>query len=112
MKLFGTIWFYILAIGVAAYAVFAYGFMPLGSLVHPDMNSISLLMRQASTRTCSRLLLLYRLAPFSSLRGFEAIARSCTALSAASIWALALEVGGLAGLYMSVDLPSAARSQS
>jgi Predicted membrane protein (DUF2306) len=38
MKLFGTIWFYILAFGVAGYAVFAYGFMPLGSLVHPDMK--------------------------------------------------------------------------
>ena len=38
MKLFGTIWFYFLALGVAAYAVFAYGFLPLGSLVHPDMK--------------------------------------------------------------------------
>lgn len=38
MKLFGTVWLYLLAFGVAAYAVFAYGFMPLGSLVHPAMK--------------------------------------------------------------------------
>jgi len=29
---------YILALGVSGYALFAYGFMPLGSLVHPDMK--------------------------------------------------------------------------
>lgn len=29
---------YFLALGVAGYAVFAYGFLPLGSLVHPDMK--------------------------------------------------------------------------
>jgi uncharacterized membrane protein len=38
MKLLGTISFYFLALGVAGYALFAYGFLPLGSLVHPDMK--------------------------------------------------------------------------
>lgn len=38
MRLFGTISCYIFAFGVAGYAVFAYGFMPLGSLVHSDME--------------------------------------------------------------------------
>jgi len=33
-----VIW-YLLAIGVAGYAVFAYGFLPLGSVVHPDMKA-------------------------------------------------------------------------
>ena len=30
---------YFLTLGVAGYAVFAYGFLPLGSLVHPDMKA-------------------------------------------------------------------------
>ena len=38
MKLLGNFFLYFLALGVAGYAVFAYGFMPLGSLVHPDMK--------------------------------------------------------------------------
>lgn len=50
MKLFGTFWFYLLAIGVAGYAVFAYGFMPLGSLVHPDMR-LNFLAHQAGIYT-------------------------------------------------------------
>ena len=29
---------YILALGVSGYALFAYGFLPLGVLVHPDMK--------------------------------------------------------------------------
>lgn len=29
---------YLLTLGVAGYVVFAYGFMPLGSLVHPEMK--------------------------------------------------------------------------
>lgn len=31
--------FWLLAIGVAGYAVFVYAFLPLGSLVHPDMQA-------------------------------------------------------------------------
>ena len=31
---------YVLALGVSGYAMFAYAFMPLGSLVHPDMKTI------------------------------------------------------------------------
>jgi uncharacterized membrane protein len=38
MRLLGTCCLYFLALGVAAFAVFAYAFMPLGSLVHPDMK--------------------------------------------------------------------------
>jgi uncharacterized membrane protein len=38
MKLFSTICLYLVAFGVAAYAIFAYAYLPLGSLVHPDMR--------------------------------------------------------------------------
>lgn len=30
----------VLSLGVAAYAVVVYGFMPLGSLVHPDIRTV------------------------------------------------------------------------
>ena len=50
MRLFGTICLYFFALGVAGYAVFAYGFMPLGSLVHPDMK-LSFLAHQAGIYT-------------------------------------------------------------
>ena len=36
----GFVLLYVLSIGVVAYAVIAYGFMPLGSLVHPDMRIV------------------------------------------------------------------------
>lgn len=38
MHLFGKAILYFLTIGVAGYAVVAYGLFPLGSLVHPDMQ--------------------------------------------------------------------------
>ena len=40
MRLFGKMSLAALAITVALYAVFAYGFRPLGSLVHPDMKIV------------------------------------------------------------------------
>ena len=39
MRLTGYITLFLLSIGVAGYAIFAYGFMPLGALVHPEMRA-------------------------------------------------------------------------
>jgi uncharacterized membrane protein len=39
MRSIGNGVLFFLAFGVAGYAVFAYGFLPLGSLVHPDMKA-------------------------------------------------------------------------
>lgn len=39
MSVVGNGLLYLLALGVAGYAVFAYSFLPLGSLVHPDMKA-------------------------------------------------------------------------
>jgi uncharacterized membrane protein len=39
MRSTGTLLLYILALGVAGYAVVGYGVMPLGSLVHPEMKA-------------------------------------------------------------------------
>jgi uncharacterized membrane protein len=38
MRLINNSLLYLLTFGVAGYALFAYGYMPLGSLVHPDMK--------------------------------------------------------------------------
>jgi uncharacterized membrane protein len=39
MQLLANLTMYILALGVAGYAAVAYGLLPLGSLVHPDMKA-------------------------------------------------------------------------
>jgi len=39
MQSIGTGLLYFLALGVAAYAIFSYGFLPLGTLVHPDIKA-------------------------------------------------------------------------
>ncbi|AOE48776.1 DUF2306 domain-containing protein [Kangiella sediminilitoris] len=39
MQLINKVLLYLLAIGVAGYAVYVYGFLPLGSLVHPEMRA-------------------------------------------------------------------------
>lgn len=38
MRLFGTVCLYLLALGIAGYAIAGYAFVPLGDLVHPDMK--------------------------------------------------------------------------
>lgn len=38
MRSFSNFLLYFLALGVAGYTVVAYGLLPLGSLVHPDMR--------------------------------------------------------------------------
>ena len=38
MRLISFIALVILALGISGYAIFVYGFLPLGSLVHPDMR--------------------------------------------------------------------------
>ncbi len=40
MRLTSFVALYVLSFGVAAYAIAVYGFMPLGSVVHPDMRVV------------------------------------------------------------------------
>jgi uncharacterized membrane protein len=100
MKLFGTFWFYFLALGVAAYAVFAYGFMPLGSLVHPDMK-LNFLEHKAGIYThVFASMLALALSPFQfsdwirrkHLRLHRFIGRTYLGIG--------VLIGGLSGLYM------------
>ena len=101
MKLFGTICFYFWALGVAGYALFAYGFMPLGSLVHPDMK-LNFLAHKVGiyTHVFASLTALF-LSPFqfsarlrnSRPRVHRAIGRTYLGIGVA--------IGGISGLYMS-----------
>lgn len=102
MKLFGMFWFYLLAIGVAGYAVFAYGFMPLGSLVHPDMK-LNFLAHKAGIYThvfASALALLLSPLQFSaSLR--KARPRLHRVIGRLYL-GIGVMLGGLSGLYMAL----------
>jgi uncharacterized membrane protein len=50
MRLFKSICLYVLALGVAGYAIVAYAFLPLGAVVHPDMK-VNFLTHQAGIYT-------------------------------------------------------------
>lgn len=101
MRLFGTISFYILAIGVAAYAVVAYGFMPLGSLVHPDMK-LNFVAHDAGIYThVFASLTALSLSPFQFstwLRSTRPKLHRVVGRIYLGVW---VAVGGLSGLYMS-----------
>jgi uncharacterized membrane protein len=101
MKLFGTASLYLLALGVAAYAVFAYAFLPLGSLVHPTMQ-LNFLAHRAGIYThvfAAVVALLFGPLQFSGwLRRNRP--RVHRVLGRAYL-GIGVGLGGLAGLYMS-----------
>lgn len=101
MKLFGTIWFYILAIGVAVYAVVAYGFMPLGSLVHPDMK-LNFLAHDAGIYThVFASLVALSLSPFQFSTWLRSTRPKLHRFIGRIYLGVGVAVGGLSGLYMS-----------
>jgi uncharacterized membrane protein len=101
MKLFGTIWFYILALGVAAYAAFAYGFMPLGSLVHPDMK-LNFLAHKAGIYThVFASLVALSLSPFQFSSWLRSTRPRLHRFIGRTYLGVGVALGGLSGLYMS-----------
>ncbi len=100
MKRLTTIFFYVLTLGVAAYAVVAYGFLPLGSLVHPEMK-LNFLTHQLGIYThIFAALVALSLSPFqfsSRLRH----ARPQWHRNLGRIYlSVGVLIGGLSGLYM------------
>lgn len=89
----------ILAVGVAGFAVYAYGFRPLGAMVHPDLrpafaaHPVGLYTHVFASVVA---LLLGPLQYVSSLRRRNLVAHR----RLGSAYVLAVLVGGLAGLYM------------
>lgn len=101
MKLFGTILFYVFALGVSAYAAFAYGFMPLGSLVHPDMK-LNFLAHKAGIYThVFASIVALSLCPFQFSTWLRGTRPRLHRLIGRTYFGVGIALGGLSGLYMS-----------
>lgn len=101
MKLIGTFCFYFLAIGVAGYAVFAYGLMPLGSLVHPEMK-INFIAHQFGIYThVFASLIALTLSPFQFSHTLRNKRPSLHRYIGRIYLGVGVLIGGLSGLYMS-----------
>lgn len=92
---------YFLTLGVAGYAVFAYAFLPLGSLVHPDMKANFLAHSNGIYTHVFASIVALALGPFQ----FSALLRQQYANIHRWLGRVYLVVGvllgGLSGLYMS-----------
>jgi len=102
LKLFRTILFYFFALGVAGYAVFAYGFMPLGALVHPDMKINFLIHPVGIYAHVFASLVALSLAPFQFSSRLRSARPRVHRLMGRAYLGIGVVVGGLAGLYMSI----------
>lgn len=100
LKLFSSICFYILTFGVAGYAVFAYGFMPLGSLVHPDMKLNFLAHKTGIYLHVFASLIALSLSPLQ-FSGWLRTTRPRLHRFIGRTYLIGVTVGGLSGLYMS-----------
>lgn len=102
LKRFGTILFYFFALGVAGYAIFAYGFMPLGSLVHPDMKLNFMVHPVGTYAHVFASLVALSLAPFQFSSRLRNARPRVHRVMGRTYLGVGVVVGGLAGLYMSI----------
>ena len=102
LKLFGTILFYFFALGVAGYAVFAYGFMPLGSLVHPDMKLNFVIHPIGIYTHVYASLVALSLAPFQFSNRIRANYPRAHRVMGRIYLGIGVTFGGLSGLYMAI----------
>lgn len=101
MRLLGTCCLYVLALGVAAYAVFAYAFMPLGSLVHPEMKLSFVVNRFGIYTHVFASVAALSLGPFQFSRQVRAGRPRLHRWMGRIYLAVGVGIGGLSGLYMS-----------
>ncbi len=91
---------YLAAFGVAGYALVAYGFLPLGSLVHPDMRASFLAHKLGIYSHVFASIVALALGPFQFSPRLRArrprLHRACGRL----YLGVGVGIGGLAGLYM------------
>lgn len=93
--------FFFLAFSVAGYAVYAYGVLPLGALVHPDMK-VNFLAHPAGiyTHAFASVVALV-LGPFQFSASLRNRHRDVHRWLGRTYLAVGVLVGGLSGLYMS-----------
>jgi uncharacterized membrane protein len=101
MKQIGTTCFYILAFGVAGYAIFAYGFMPLGSMVHPDMKLNFLTHKVGIYTHVFASLVALSLCPFQFSNWLRSTRPQLHRFIGRIYLGVGVALGGLSGLYMS-----------
>ena len=92
---------YFLTLGVAGYAVFAYGFLPLGSLVHPDMKANFLAHSTGIYTHAFASIVALTLGPFQFSTRLRQKNTNVHRWLGRTYLAVGVLVGGLSGLYMS-----------
>ena len=97
----GRILLYFLAFGVAGYAAFVYGVLPLGSLVHPDMQATFLAHSTGIYTHAFASIVALVLGPFQFSAHLRTKHTDLHRWLGRTYLAVGVLVGGLAGLYMS-----------
>lgn len=101
MREIGKGLFFILVFGVAGYAAFAYGFLPLGSVVHPDMKTNFLVHSTGLYTHAFASIVALVLGPFQFSVRLRQKHRNLHRWLGRAYLAVGVLVGGLSGLYMS-----------
>ncbi len=100
MQTIRTVLLYFLSLGVAAYVAVAYGFMPLGSLVHPDMKATFLSHAAGIYTHAFASILALALGPFQFSARLRQKHAAVHRWSGRLYLAVGVLIGGAAGLYM------------
>jgi uncharacterized membrane protein len=97
---FGNVLLFVLAFGIAGYALVAYGLLPLGALVHPDMKSVFLEHRIGILTHVFASAAALVLGPLQFSAGIRRDRPWLHRWTGRVYLAVGVLVGGLAGLYM------------
>lgn len=100
MNLISNFLLYFLSLGVAGYAVVAYGYLPLGMLVHPDMKTNFLSHSTAIYTHAFASILALLLGPFQFSAKLRQKYLKAHRWSGRIYLAVGVLIGGLSGLYM------------
>lgn len=101
MRSIGNGLLYLLTLGVAAYAAIAYGFLPLGSLVHPDMKANFLAHSTGIYTHAFASMVALTVGPFQFSTRLRQNNVNVHRWLGRTYLAVGVLVGGLSGLYMS-----------
>ncbi len=101
MRLISNGLLYFLTLGVAGYAVFVYGFLPLGAQVHPDMKVTFLAHSNVIYAHAFSSAVALTLGPFQFSTYLRQQYPSVHRWFGRAYLAVGVLVGGLSGLYMS-----------
>ena len=101
MQSISKVLLYFLTFGVAGYAVFVYGFLPLGSLVHPDMKVSFLAHSNGIYAHVFASIIALVIGPFQFSAALRKNRPTLHRWLGRSYLVVGVLIGGLVGLYMS-----------